>query len=152
MPLHFLSPIHKAIRQITLHLDERMSGVPVTPQEGHLLAYLLAYAPCPVSELVRVFGLKRSTLTSMLDRLEGRGILVRSVNPADRRSFLVELSSGGRKLAREVSEMVNELERQIDRRVAPGDKRGFDAVMGAIAEVTGVEVRRRQQARKEAKR
>jgi DNA-binding MarR family transcriptional regulator len=152
MALHFLSPIHKAIRQITLHLEEQMSGLPVTPQEAHLLTYLLAYAPCPMSELARVFGLKRSTLTSMLDRLEGRSILVRSVNPDDRRSFMVELSRGGKKLAREVSGMVTELERQIDRRVTPGDRRGFDAVMAAIAAVTEVEVRPQRPARKETMR
>jgi DNA-binding MarR family transcriptional regulator len=148
MALHFLSPIHKAIRQITLHLEEQMSGLPVTPQ----VTYLLAYAPCPMSELARVFGLKRSTLTSMLDRLEGRSILVRSVNPDDRRSFMVELSRGGKKLAREVSGMVTELERQIDRRVTPGDRRGFDAVMAAIAAVTEVEVRPQRPARKETVR
>lgn len=152
MPLHFLSPIHKAIRQVTLHLDERMRELPVAPQEAHLLAYLRAYGPCPVSELARVFGLKRSTLTSMLDRLEGRGVLTRSVNPDDRRSFLVELSRRGDELAREVSGIVEELERRIDRRITSGDRHGFEAVMTAIADATGVEVRPPRPSRKETQR
>ena len=76
-PLRLLSPIHKATRQIHLHLEPEFRRLGVSTVEGHLLSYLLGYGPCPITELNRVFGFKRSTATSILDRLETRGLVMR---------------------------------------------------------------------------
>ncbi len=141
MALHFLSPIHRASRQITLYLEAPMAELGVRASEAHLLGYLGAYGPCPVGEVARVFGWKKSTLTSVLDRLEERGIVERTLNPNDRRSLLVELSAIGRELAERVYEPVGELERLIAERIGDADLAGFRNVMAAIDAVTAVEVR-----------
>ena len=122
-------------------LKDMESRLGVRATEGHLLVYLGAYGPCPVGELVRVFGWKKSTLTSVLDRLEERGVLERSLNPRDRRSFLVELSPAGHDLARRVYEPVDELERLISEQIGEADLAGFRNVMAAIDAVTSFEVR-----------
>ncbi len=145
MALQFLSPIHKSTRQVELYLEGRMAELGVSNPEGHLLSYLASYAPCPVGDLRRVFGTKGSTLTSMLDRLEGRGLITRAVHPDDRRSFLVELSDEGRRTARAVTEVVVDLEDDILRHLEPDDLEGFRKVMAAIAEATGVDLRPRSQ-------
>jgi DNA-binding MarR family transcriptional regulator len=100
-----------------------------------------SYAPCSISVLHRVFGLRRSTLTSMLDRLEGRGLVHRELSPTDRRSFLVHLTAAGAELAEEVQRPVDALERRIRAELDPEDLRGFDRVMEAISRVTRVNVR-----------
>jgi DNA-binding MarR family transcriptional regulator len=110
-PLLFLSPLHRAGRQV------------------------------PISEITRVFGLKKSTMTSLLDRLEERGLLARHPHPDDGRSFLVELTAEGRRLAEQVQEPVDDLERSIGERVRERDIQGFHRVLEAIHEVTGIEVR-----------
>ncbi len=137
MALKFLSPIHKSTRQIELYLEGRMAKLGVSNPEGHLLSYLASYAPCPVGDLRRVFGYKGSTLTSMLDRMERRGLITRGVHPDDRRSFLVELSKDGHKTAREVNQAVRDLEQGILQHLEPDDLEGFRQVMSAIAEATG---------------
>ncbi len=136
MALQFLSPIHKSTRQVELYLESRMAKLGVSNPEGHLLSYLASYAPCPVGDLRRVFGYKGSTLTSMLDRLERRGLITRDVHLQDRRSFLVELSALGRKTARAVTRVVVDLESDILKHCEPGDLEGFRKVMAAIAEAT----------------
>ena len=140
MALTFLSPLHRATRQIGLwfgqHLPSELAG-----SEGHLLTYLVPYGPCQVSELVRIFGLKHSTMTSMLDRLEERGLIDRKDNPEDKRSFLVALTRKGRTAAARVNVLVEEIEREIGKRVSKRDLEGFQRVMEAVAEATGVEVR-----------
>jgi MarR family transcriptional regulator, organic hydroperoxide resistance regulator len=141
MQFQLLSPIHKASRQISIYLERASGELGVSPAEGHLLSYLKSYGPCPISELERVFGLKPSTLTSMLDRLAERGLLTRQVNAKDRRSFTVELSSDGRKLAGRIQRMVAEFEQSIEERITDRQMAGFRAVMEAIAEVTDVNVR-----------
>jgi DNA-binding MarR family transcriptional regulator len=116
----------------------------VSPSEGHLLSYLTSYSPCPVSELERVFGHKRSTLTSILDRLEERNLLTRKINPDDRRSFTIELTSDGRKLAAKLNKVLEEFEQCLNDRIADKQMAGFRAVMEAIADVTCVDVRERE--------
>ena len=137
MALKFLSPIHKSTRQIELYLEGRMAELGVSNPEGHLLSYLASYAPCSVGDLRRVFGYKGSTLTSMLDRLERRGLITRSAHPGDRRSFLVELSEGGLKAARGVNQVVRDLEQRILQHLETDDLEGFRRVMSAITEATG---------------
>ena len=139
--LNYLSPIHKASRQIAVYFEVSMADLKVSPQEGHVLSYLRSYAPCPISEIARVFGLKGSTLTSMLDRLEERDLIARQVNPDDRRSFVIELSRRGRRLADQIQRYVDDIETQIGRRVSARELRGFRAVMSAIDEATQVTLR-----------
>ena len=109
-----------------------------------MLAYLLSYGPCSIAKLLRVFGFKKSTLTSILDRLVTRGFTSREVCPTDRRSFMIGLTSTGRTIAAEIRRQVEELEAEITRLVGPRHIAGFERVMQAIATITAVEVRDQQ--------
>ena len=137
-PLRYLSPIHKATRQVSVHMERQMEGTGLAPQEGHLLSYLRSYAPCPIAEIVTVFGLRGSTATAVLDRLEERGLAFRRPNPDDRRSFLLDLTAEGKRIAEEVQQHVERLENAIARRVTREDEEGFRNVMKAIDAVTNV--------------
>lgn len=141
MPLRFLSPIHKAGRQVTVYLGDKLHAFGLDPVEGHVLSYLRSYAPCPVGELVRVFGHKPSTMTSILDRLEKRNLLMRKANPKDRRSLLVFLDDSGVDLADRIFSLLEDLEGRIGDRITDTDMEGFRAVMAAVGEVTDVRLR-----------
>ena len=141
MPLLFLSPLHRATRQIGIYLASRIGGLGLQNSEGHLLTFLRSYSPAPISELIRVFGLKKSTMTSLLDRLEKRGLVSRGAHPSDRRSFVVSLTAEGRRLAAAVQRPVDELEQKIRDEVDDEDLRGFQRVLESIAKVTEVNVR-----------
>ena len=143
MALEFLSPLHKASRQITMYLETRTQELGVSPLEGHVLTYLRKYAPAPVGELVRVFGLKQSTFTSLLDRLERAGLVRRERNPDDRRSLLVHITVQGRELTTRLNRMLEKLEDDIRTRLRRGEVKGFHAVMAAVEDVTRVRVRER---------
>jgi len=141
MPLTFLSPLHRATRQIGLWFEERMPAG-LAGAEGHLLSYLVPYGPCPVSDLVRVFGMKHSTMTSVLDRLEERGLVERKANPEDKRSWLIGLTRKGQSTAARVNVLVEEIEREIGKRLTKQELAGFQRVIEAVGEATGVEVRK----------
>ncbi|MCI0604324.1 MarR family transcriptional regulator [bacterium] len=144
MQFQFLSPLHKASRQVTIYLERETEKLGVSPVESHLLSYLKSYAPCPVSEIERVFGHKPSTLTSILDRLAERDLITRQINPSDRRSFTVELTSEGRKLAGKLQKMLEAFEQRIRDGVNDRQMAGFRAVMEAIALVTDVNLRQKE--------
>lgn len=141
MALEFLSPLHKASRQLSLHLESRTGEHGISPTEGHILTYLRGYAPASVGDLVRVFGIKQSTFTSMLDRLEAAGLVRREVNLDDRRSFLIHLTDAGVELTDRLNQVLHDLEAEIRSRLRPEDVEGFRAVMRAVGEVTKVQVR-----------
>ena len=143
MPLDFLSPLHKASRQISVYLETHTRDLGLSPQEGHVLSYLRSYAPTPIGELVRVFGIKQSTFTSLLDRLEEAGLVRREINREDRRSFLVHISEQGIELAERLNRLLEKLEDEIRSLVSPRDIKGFHAVMRAVEEITRVKLRER---------
>jgi DNA-binding MarR family transcriptional regulator len=102
--------IERAAHLIGLHVER--AGLGITQAEAHILGRL-ADGPATVGELHHEFGHKRSTLTSVLDRLEERGYVTRTVNPDDRRSLIVKPTSSGTRAARRVTRVLDELEDAI---------------------------------------
>lgn len=94
-----------------------------------------------------MFGHRKSTLTSLLDRLEERGLIRRDVHPEDRRSFVVSLTPRGRKLATRVRAVTEEFEARVRDGVTAKDLEGFRRVMDSIANVTQVELKPTRQER-----
>jgi DNA-binding MarR family transcriptional regulator len=143
MALEFLSPLHKASRQITMYLKALDGETGISPAEAHLLTYLRSYAPAAVGELVRVFGIKQSTFTSMLDRLEKAGLVRREINRGDRRSFMIHVTEAGLERAEQSTRRLEAFEAELRARVTPRDVEGFHALMAAVEEITRVRLRER---------
>ncbi len=59
-----------------------------------------------MSALADHLGLDRSTVSGLVDRLEGRGLIERRPNPADRRSFEVRLTKAGKAAAERGADQV----------------------------------------------
>jgi DNA-binding MarR family transcriptional regulator len=139
--LRYLSPLHKANRQTSVYLQGQLADLGVSAPEAHLLAYVGAYGPCAVGELVRVFGAKKPTMTSILDRLSERKLVKRELHPSDRRSFLVSATPKGVRLGEIARERVEQLEAEIAKHVTRRDVDGFERVIDAIGAVTGIVLR-----------
>ena len=82
---------------------------------------------------------KRSTLTSILDRLVERALVTRTVGTTDRRTFVITPTARGRAVAARVSRHLAALEHAVSRRVTRGDVRAFLKVI----EVVGAEAHAR---------
>lgn len=54
-----------------------------------------------LKEIAEILDIPGSTLTSAVDRLEKRGLLIRIISKRDRRSFGLELTEEGREVQRE---------------------------------------------------
>jgi DNA-binding MarR family transcriptional regulator len=122
----------------TLHaLGARLSGLDLAPPDINLLANLADGRRRTVGALAAATVTKPTTLTSALDRLARRGFLVRDVDPADRRSFLISLTPSGQAAARTVAAAVHDLERRALATVTEADVAGFHALTSALMEVSG---------------
>ncbi len=85
-----------------------------------------------MAQLQDAFGLRPSTLTNALDRLERREIVVRQLHPADRRTFLLSLTPSGTDAASRVISMVDVLETRVAERVTADQLAAFHAVVAAL--------------------
>jgi len=124
-------PIHRATHRICLYLaDLRDDGL--TQGEGHILALLATSGPATIAELHRGLAHKRSTLTSILDRLVARGFVSRDVGEEDRRTFLITPTPKGLQVARRVHRHLTDLEEAVGRRVTADEVKGFLKVVSAV--------------------
>jgi DNA-binding MarR family transcriptional regulator len=132
-----IATIERSTHLIASYLERSLPGLPVTQAEAHVLAQLERHGPTPLGELHREFGHKRSTLTSVIDRLENRAWVRREINPADRRSFVIRLTRRGRAPARGVTEALDRLEAEVHGAVSRRDLQGVEAVAAALNEAVG---------------
>lgn len=144
MPLRLVHPVHRATHRIGLYLDD-LEERGLTQGEAHILA-LLAHSPhrANVADLHRGLAHKRSTLTSILDRLARRRLVTRAVGETDRRTFIVKLTARGRRLARRLQRHLSALERAVVRRVKAVDIRGFNKVVAILEQEAHQRVSSRQ--------
>ena len=80
--------------------------------QGRILFVLWERDDIPISELSKQTGLAKTTLTSMLDRLESSGHIERTPDPTDRRTVRIRLTENARALRPkydEVSDRMNEI-------------------------------------------
>jgi DNA-binding MarR family transcriptional regulator len=123
----------------------------LTQGETHVLGLLAHSGRANVAELHRGLAHKRSTLTSILDRLAKRGLITRVVGETDRRTFVVRLTAKGRKLAQRVQRHLSALERGVVRRVSRTDIRGFNKVVATLEQEAHRRVNSRLAPRKRKK-
>lgn len=80
--------------------------------QGRILFVLWERDDIPISELSKQTGLAKTTLTSMLNRLERLGHIERTSDPSDRRSVHIRLTNSARSLREkydEASAKMNEI-------------------------------------------
>lgn len=78
-------------------LEERLYGG-LTVSQSYCLRDLYFKGPRSMSELAALLGVRLSTMTGVVDQLEGKGLVERVDHPEDRRSLQVRLTSEGKKL------------------------------------------------------
>jgi len=77
--------------------------------QGRILYVLWQVDSVPIIELSKKTGLAKTTLTSMLDRMEGAGLISRNYDKADRRQVRITLTEK----ARELSDKYDEVSRRM---------------------------------------
>jgi DNA-binding MarR family transcriptional regulator len=138
--VRILSPLFQANRQASLHIETRLADLGISAAEGQLLAYVEARDAVPVGELVRLLGVPKSTMTSMVHRLARAGLATRRENPDDGRSFMVAVTPAGRDAAREARSRVAAFEAALLARVAPADVEALRRVVNAVTAETRIDL------------
>lgn len=87
----------------------REQEIEINPSQGRIMFVLWQEDALPITELAKRTGLGKSTLTSMLDRLETAGFLVRERSETDRRTILVKRTAKDRAFQARYEEVSKEM-------------------------------------------
>jgi DNA-binding MarR family transcriptional regulator len=136
MNLRLIFGIHRTTHRIGLFIQRHAPDL--NQAEAHLLCHLLESGDSTIAQLHAAFAHKRSTLTSVLDRLSARGLTTREPNPQDRRSFIVRLTRQGTAKAARIHQRLESLEADALRGVDRKTVDAFSSVLDQVERAAGV--------------
>jgi DNA-binding MarR family transcriptional regulator len=116
-------------------LAVQLADLGLTPAEINALGNLADGRPQTVSALGAAVGTRPATLTGILDRLEGRGLITRGAKPGDRRALHIQLTKDGRRSARVIERAVSDLEKHALVGLPDDALAGAHAVLSALSAV-----------------
>jgi DNA-binding MarR family transcriptional regulator len=96
---------------------EAMTGLDVTPRQAALLFVIGRNQGSSLSELSQASGIDRGTISEMVPRLEGRGLLVQRTAENDGRAKSLVLTAEGDRLVRDVIRRTEGLQRRVMHRL-----------------------------------
>jgi DNA-binding MarR family transcriptional regulator len=99
LPGHYIRRLQQIAVAIFLQETEALG---VTPVQYAALQTVSGAPGIDQRTLARSIGLDTSTIAGVIDRLESRGLLVRSASPQDRRVRLLTLTDAGRALVEQI--------------------------------------------------
>jgi DNA-binding MarR family transcriptional regulator len=88
--------------------------------------------PVPVGQLGTALGVTRQAARKAADALQQRGFATTRRDPHDSRQLNVALTPAGQDYARAVIAVIDELNREVARRVEPAQLAAADAVLRAV--------------------
>lgn len=100
-----ITKIHQITNRIFTQMLKDYGIEELNPGQGRILFALWQKDDIPIRELSMKTQLTKSTLTTMLDRLENAGFLTRSSDKEDRRIWKVKLSEKSKKLQKKYTDV-----------------------------------------------
>jgi DNA-binding MarR family transcriptional regulator len=104
-------------------IDVALGAEDLTGRQFLVLTFVGGEAELSQLELSRRLNLDPTIIVGLLDELEGRGLVTRVRDPADRRRHLLELTSGGRRVQQRAAKAVAIAEREFLAPIGAGDRK-----------------------------
>ena len=123
-----ISKIHYLGRRIFSQMLKR-DQIDVNPGQGRILYVLWHNDEIPINELAKQTALGKSTLTTMLDRLETEGHLIRVPSQDDRRIILIKLTEKNKTLHEKYRRVSQEMTAQFYRDFTTKEIDTFEAFL-----------------------
>ena len=125
----------RRLRQIAASIfAEHAAPFGVTSQQYTTLHALGAFASLEQYELCEVVSLDRSTMATLLVRLEEKGLVRRSPSKLDKRRRHVMLTPRGRRLLDAMAPVLAEVQERILAPLPPADRVAFERILKALVE------------------
>jgi DNA-binding MarR family transcriptional regulator len=132
-------------------LWQKSSDLDLTYAQSQVLFRLAEHPGSHMGDVAKAFGVTLPAVTHIVDRLEEKGLVTRGDHPADRRVYVLDLTSAGKALVEELEAIrLRGMERVLARMSAEDRRRvltGLEALVDA-ADRTAEEDARPSRARR----
>ena len=114
---------------------EECGGLDLTPVQYAALVAVGSHPGLDATRLSALVALDRSTIGNVLERLEGKGLIVRINSPEDRRLKLLHITDTGMDVIGKAEPGVRRTQERLLAPLAPGDRERFIALLTQIVEL-----------------
>lgn len=104
----------------------------LTLTQGSVLSELVDGGPRRTSTLAEFEGVRQSSMTALVDRLERLGLATRTRDPEDRRAVLITATGKGRQYVNELVLTREEFLRERLIALAPAERAAIEAALPAL--------------------
>jgi DNA-binding MarR family transcriptional regulator len=109
----------------------------VTPGRFGVLVLIEANPGLSQSALAEALGIERSTMVTVIDRLEQRGWVERTPSKTDRRSYALALTAAGAELLARATPLVRRHERQFNAELSEEEKAALIELLERVTRAAG---------------
>jgi DNA-binding MarR family transcriptional regulator len=133
-----LMALRRIIRATDMHSKRLAQQVGLTTPQTVVLQAVRDLGEVTLSELSRRVSLSPGTVTTILDRLEGRGLIERYRSASDRRVVHSRLTKQGRALLRKAPPLLHERFIEAFENLEPARQRRIVETLDEVAAMMGV--------------
>ncbi|MCP4036125.1 MAG: MarR family transcriptional regulator [bacterium] len=126
------STLMSLARGIRRAYDLRFEELGLNLSEASVLAYAQESGPLMQAELAKHMGLGRAAMGSMVDSLEGRGLVERRPKPGDRRVWLVAVTPDGDQVARQITKIDERLRGEFRAGISRKERRELTGLLNRL--------------------
>jgi DNA-binding MarR family transcriptional regulator len=121
-----------------VELEKLMKPYGLTLIQLRILRYLGTKEPVSHGELSNFVNRDVSTMTGILDRLEAKGLISRTINPTNRRQYMITINEDGQRLVSEINQQIRKSPFLLKLAEAPDVDWGkLGSALGRIGELLG---------------
>ncbi|MCP5041798.1 MAG: MarR family transcriptional regulator [bacterium] len=126
------STLMSLARGIRRAYDLRFEELGLNLSEASVLAYAQESGPLMQAELAKHMGLGRAAMGSMVDSLEGRGLVERRPKPGDRRVWLVAVTPDGDQVAKQITKIDERLRGEFRAGISRKERRELTGLLNRL--------------------
>jgi MarR family transcriptional regulator for hemolysin len=131
------STLMSLARGIRRAYDLRLEELKLNLSEASVLAYTQESGPLMQAELAKHMGVGRAAMGSLIDSLEGRGLVERRPKPGDRRVWMVASTPSGDEIALQVTKIDEKLRAQLRAGISRKERRELTQLLNRLGENVG---------------
>lgn len=124
--------IGAAARKIQNYYNGVYRQYGITLGQSFILFALMQKEGLSIGNLAERLLLDNSALTGLVDRMEKEDLVIRKVDPEDRRVFLIYLTKKGRDLADTIYPIAREFNHRLVRELSSEQKKAFSVLMNQV--------------------
>ncbi len=127
--------LHRAAQNMRTAVDEAAQAHGLTGARDWLVLAALESGPRQTQlALAQSLGVDKTTMTSLLDRMEARGFLTRCTDAHDRRARIPALTEAGRQVQVEMAAKRDQVESALLARFSPQEQHLLRELLARLAE------------------